>query len=104
MATEKARQYEDVELFVRPVSDYPHSDDELVFEATYKEMARLSTRTVIELLGDYELDAGEWRVGIRERGDEQYFVNFRVGDVEARHEPAAELQNHAAAVLNHWRG
>jgi hypothetical protein len=100
---EPDRTFADVEIFVRPQGDWSRSADELVFEASYEEMARLSSPTVVDMMADYELDTGAWRVGIRERGDEQYFQDFRIAELEAQHEPTAELQNRVAGVLNHWR-
>ena len=96
--------FEDVEIFIRPVDALPRTENEMVWSASYEEMARLSSHTVVEMMDYYELEPGKWRVGIREKGDEQYFQNFRIGDLQGKFEPSAELQNRVAAILNHWRG
>jgi len=95
-------EYEDVEIYIRRPSTNKTDDEQYVWTATYREMARLSTRMVIETVTDTELDEGQWEVGIREQGDEQYSQRFEITPLLSE-EPDHEVQNRVASILNHWR-
>jgi len=97
----QSNQYEDVEIFIRrPNTD--GDDEEYVWTASYRDMAHLSNHTVIESISGTELETGGWVVGIRESGDEQYTHSFEITPLMAD-APDYNVQNHVAAVLNHWR-
>lgn len=95
--------YEDVEIYIRRPGVEKGSDREkCVWEATYQDMAQLSSRTIIEAVVDIELDEGEWEIGIRERGDEQYSQRFVIDSLVSDYSDH-EVQNRVASILNHWR-
>lgn len=95
----------DIEIFLRPASEYKDGENEQVLQYSYREFARHSNHSIInqaeELL---EIPgAGEWKIGIRERGDEQYFQQWAVVEPHASERGEYELQNHLSGVLHHWR-
>ncbi|MGQ3723552.1 hypothetical protein [Natrialba aegyptia] len=95
--------YEDVEIYIRRPGVEKGSDGEkCVWSATYREMARLSNRFVVEAITETQLEKGEWVIGLRERGDEQYSQRFQITPLVAD-QADHEVQNRVAALLNHWR-
>lgn len=95
--------YEDVEIYIRRPSKNKTDDEQYVWEATYKDMAHLTSHAVVEMMELTELDEGQWEVGIRERGDEQYSQRFEVSPLMESNSADYEVQNRVAAILNHWR-
>ena len=95
--------FEDVEIYIRrPGVEKGSENEQYVWDASYQDMAHLSSRTVVETITDTELDTGEWEIGIRERGDEQYSQRFVIDELAAD-QADYEVQNRVAALLNHWR-
>jgi len=93
--------FDDVEIFIRKPNG-PEDDEEYVWTATYRDMAKMNSRTVIENVGLSELERGPWVIGIRERGDEQYTQRFEVTPLlsdQVEH----EIEHRVAALLDHWR-
>jgi hypothetical protein len=102
---EDRRQFADVELWLRPAGQYKNSDDEQVIEYEYEELARWSTNAVIEDATDaFDIDAaGEYKIGIRQCGDEQYFQRFSVIEPYAADQTHYIIPNQLAGVMRHWR-
>lgn len=93
--------YADVELFLR------HNGGEaVVFEGSYEDVARMRTRTIIENVTMHApTPPGEYVVGIRERGDEQYAQRFSIGELVGAKPDEADhaLQHQVAGVMDHFR-
>jgi len=91
----------DIEIYIRrPNAD--RENEEYVWAATYRDMAQMTSRTVIQAASWGELDKGQWEIGIRECGDEQYSQRFELTPLLSDH-AEHEIQNRVAAILNHWR-
>lgn len=105
MVTDQQEARSDVEIFLRPCSEYKDGENEQVLGFSYRDFSRRSNHALIKHAGEYFQvpGAGEWKIGIRERGDEQYFQRWAVVDPHASERGEWELQNHLAGVLNHWR-
>lgn len=97
--------YADVEIFLRPPSEYKGGEHEQILAYSYREFARHSNHRLVERAGErFDIPhAGEWKIGIREHGDEQYFQRWAVVEPHAGERGGWELQNHLMGVLNHWR-
>ena len=98
-------EYADVEIYVRPADSGELRPDEQVWESSYDEFARMSTRTIIgnvvETMSD--LESGKYEVGIREQGDEQYSQFMSVVEPHAERRGEQLVENHLHGILNHWR-
>jgi hypothetical protein len=100
----RSEDFADVEIFIRPADENTRGDRERFWQGTYHDVAKLSTRSIVNNVADtFDLSAGYWRVGIRERGDEQYQQRFRVAEPHAEAHGDDLLRNHLLGVLNHWR-
>ena len=89
---------EDVEIFLRR----PGSDDSVrLFDATYQEMARLSTRRITGLIAeDYgKMAQGDWEVGLREQGVLKATQTFHVKNNDTHF----SVQTAVDPLLSRWR-
>jgi hypothetical protein len=102
----RTEQFADVEIFLRPANQYKGGQDEQVLEFSFQDMARRSKHSLYEYASEF-LDiesAGKYKLGIRERGDEQYFQRFAVVEPHADERGEWLIQNHLSGVLRHYRG
>lgn len=98
-------EFADMELWIRPADEFKGGMNEQVCELSYQEMARWSSHSLVKRLSkEFDIShPGEWKVGIRDRGDEQYFQRFAIVEPHAEERGEWLLQNHFRGVLNHWR-
>jgi len=99
-------EYSDVEIFFRPAGTGKRSEEEQVWSFSYREFSQWATHNICDFVGDTvtEITEGEYKVGIRERGDEQYFQRFGIVSPHAEERGRGELMNHLQGVMRHWRG